>query len=369
MWFWFFYDPLTMIALMITYVLGFLVLQLLAIRVAPRVAASLAGRMSLYTAMLLTALLVIGGGSLTAYILYEAAAAYGYKLYIEWIIAFILIMSLISYLAAPWMINFTYRARPSPELQEVVDEAARRAGMQKPPRAVLVEGPPNAFAYGNFLAGRYVAVTRSLYEMLSRDELLAVVGHELGHHKHRDMVIILLLGLVPSLLYYMGVSLIRAGLWGSVARDRERDNSGLVLAALGVLGVIMSFIMQVAVLAFSRLREYYADAHGAFVAGVRPMQRALARIHIYYSGVDKKSLEAIQGSSIKALFIYALVSTLASPFYEPGWRSTRFYDVDSVIEELKRAKVDPAQEVFSDHPPIPKRLRFLDSLEAQNIRP
>ncbi len=370
MWFWFFYDPLTMIALMIAYIVGFVALQFIAMKIAPRVAASLAGRMSLYTAMLLTALLIIGGGALTAYALYSAAAAYGYHLYMEWLLGFLLAMSLVSYLFAPWMINLAYRAKPSPELQEIVNEAAGRAGMRRPPRAVVVEGPPNAFAYGNFLAGRYVAVSRSLYEMLSRDELLGVIGHELGHHKHRDTVIIMLLGLVPSLLYYMGVFLIRAGLWGSVGSDREEGNSGLVLAALGVLGVIVSFVMQVAVLAFSRLREYYADAHGAFVAGVRPMQRALAKLHLYYSTPrGQQRLQELHKSSIKALFIYAFTSALANPFYEPSLGRRGFYDIDRVVEELKRAEVDPSEEIFSDHPPIPKRLRFLDQLETINIRP
>ncbi|KSW12190.1 protease [Pyrodictium occultum] len=361
-WLFWFYDPVTMLALTLAYIAGFLVLQLLAIKVAPRVAASLSGRLSLYTAMLLTALLILGGGVLASYGLYYAAASAGYPLPLGWLVAFILAANLLSYLAAPYMINMAYGARPSLELQEIVDEAAARAGM-KPPKAVLVEGPPNAFAYGNFLSGRYVAVTRSLYEMLPRDELLAVVGHELGHHRHRDTVVIMLLGLVPSILYYLGVWLIRAGLWAGAAggRDREEGGSGLYLALLGVLGVALSFVMQVAVLAFSRLREYYADSHGASVAGVRPMQRALARLHLYYRGGGAR--EMVEKSSLKALFIYALLDAAASPFYS-GWAGGLAGDIDEVVESLKREPVNPAEEVLSDHPPVPKRLRFLDSLAA-----
>ncbi|ALL01339.1 putative protease [Pyrodictium delaneyi] len=360
--FMWFYDPITMFALMIAYVAGFLVLQLLAAKIAPKVAASLSGRLSLYTAMLLTAGLIVGGGILAIYGLYVAAASAGYQLPIGTLVLFVAVANLFSYLFAPYMINIAYGARPSPELQEIVNEAAAKAGV-KPPKAVIVDGPPNAFAYGNFLAGRYVAVSRSLYEMLPRDELLAVVGHELGHHRHRDVVIIMLLGLVPSILYYLGVWLLHIGLWSGTTGRREREGGGgIYLAALGLLGVVLSFVMQIAVLAFSRLREYYADAHGAMVAGARPMQRALARLHLYYQ--SSGAHEIVEKSSIKALFIYALVEAVASPFYSGGWGRWGSGNIDAIIEQLKRAEVDPVQEVLSDHPPIPKRLRFLDSLEA-----
>ncbi|ABM80626.1 zinc metalloprotease HtpX [Hyperthermus butylicus] len=354
------WDPLTFTVLVLLYAAGFLLLQLLAMRVAPRVAGFISSRVSLYTAMLITAGLIVGGGLIAIYAIYSLAASYGYSLPIGFLLAFLIVANLMSYLLAPYMINAVYRAKPDPELQRIVDEVASRAGV-KPPKAVIVEGPPNAFAYGNFLTGRYIAVSRSLYEILPRNELEAVVGHEIGHHRHRDVVIIMLLGLVPSILYYMGVWLIRIGLWSGAYRSRREGNGGLALVAVGALSVLLSFIMQVAVLTFSRLREYYADAHGAIVAGARPMQRALARLHLYYQGRRREELEK---SSLKALFIYALVEAAASPFYSYtgsswSWRG----DIDSIVERLKRMEVNPAEELFSDHPPIPKRLRFLDNLE------
>ena len=357
---WLFYDPFTLALLSVGYVLGWLALLFLASRVAPRIAASAAGRLGLHAAMLLTAAVIVAGGGLAIYGIYAAAAARGYQLSLEAMVAVVAFLNLLSYLAAPFMINLSMGARPSPELQRIVDEVAARAGM-KPPRAVLVEGPPNAFAYGNFLTGRYVAVSRSLYEMLPREELEAVVGHELGHHRHRDVVIIMLLGLVPSILYYLGVSLVHAALWGGYSGDREERGGGLYLAALGLASIVLSFLMQAAVLAFSRLREYYADAHGALVAGARSMQRALARLHLYYSNPRARA-ELDRAAGLRALFIYALVEAVAQPFYSPwgsrGWGA----DIDAVVEELKRAPVNPVEEVLSDHPPIPKRLRFLDQV-------
>ena len=355
------WDPLTFAALAILYIAGFVLLQYIATKVAPKVASKVSSGLSLYTAMTVTALSIVAGGLLAIYIIYSIAASYGVTFSLTWILAIAAAMTLLSYLLSPYMINMAYRARESPELQRIVDEVAARAGV-KPPKAVLVEGPPNAFAYGNILTGRYVAVSRSLYEVLPREELEAVVGHEMGHHKHRDTVIIMLLGLIPSILYYMGFWLLRIGLWSGAYRGRERENnSGLILAALGAVSILLSFIMQVAVLAFSRLREYYADAHGAFVAGARNMQRALARLHLYY---ETRGREVVEKSSLKALFIYALTEALASPFYSPargGW--AYIGDIDAVVERLKRQPVNPAEEFFSDHPPIPKRLRFLDNVE------
>jgi heat shock protein HtpX len=352
------WDPLTFAALTAIYIIGFIMLQYIATKVAPRVASKISSRLSLYTAMTLTAAAIVAGGLLAIYIIYSIAASYGVAFSVVWVLGIAVTLSLLSYILSPYMINVAYRARESPELQRVVDEVASRAGM-KPPKAVLVEGPPNAFAYGNFLTGRYVAVSRSLYEMLPREELEAVIGHELGHHKHKDTIIIMLLGLIPSILYYMGFWLLRVGLWSGAYRGRDEEgNSGLVLAAIGAISVLLSFIMQVAVLAFSRLREYYADAHGAFVAGARNLQRALARLHLYY---ETRGKEIIEKSSLKALFIYALTEAIASPFYSPTGKEWMYVgDIDAVVERLKRQPVNPAEEFFSDHPPIPKRLRFLD---------
>ncbi len=358
---WLWWDPFTLAVVFAGYLLGWLALVALASRVAPRLASSAAGRLGLHAAMLLTAAVVVLGGLAAIAGVYYAALRAGVELPLGLIVAFAAAGNLLSYLAAPWIINWSMGARPDPGLQRLVDEAAARAGM-RPPRAVLVEGPPNAFAYGNFLAGRYVAVSRSLYQMLPEDELLAVIGHELGHHRHRDVVLMLLLGMVPSILYYMGVTLIRLGLWGGWSSDREQRGSPVYLAAVGAAAVALSFLLQVAVLAFSRLREYYADAHGAAVAGARSMQRALARLHLYYTGTPHAREELERHSSLKALFIYALLEAAAEPFYSP-WRSRGAWgDIDRVVETLKRMEADPLQELLSSHPPIPKRLRFLDRL-------
>lgn len=363
-WYWV-YDPLTGIALFIAYIAGFLAVTLLASRVAPVIASRVSNKLPLATSMSLMLVSIIIAVVFAMYVVWMILNTLGLTISILALLVFVLIMNIATWLLSPWLINVMYGARHDPDLQAVVDEVARRAGMSKPPKAMVVNGPPNAFAYGNMLTGKYVAVTREMLRMTSREELEAVIGHELGHHKHRDNTLMLILGIFPSIIYFLGIMLIRYGLYSSVARlssrRSEAGSGGLLLVAAGIAIVVISFIIQVMVLAFSRLREYYADAHGAYVAGARNMQRALAKIHLYYEA-EPRVREYIDNSKLKTLFIYALTEAAANPFYSPGWRRELRTDIDHVIEAIKNQPVNPSAEVLMSHPPIPKRLRFLDKI-------
>ncbi|MEL9991070.1 MAG: zinc metalloprotease HtpX [Thermoproteus sp.] len=269
---------------------------------------------------------------------------------IPYIIGFILVMNLLTYIISPFLINLSYNAKEDPELQSVVNDVANRLGIGGRIKAVLVDGPPNAFSYGNILTGKYVAVSRSLYDMLSRDELEAVVGHELGHHIHKDNLVMLFFGLFPSVVYYLGYSLMWQGILGG--RGERGGSGGGVVLLVGLALVVVSFLEQLLVLAFSRMREYYADYVGARAAGKWPMQKALAKLHLYYEGGGK---EQIHDSKLKALFIYAITAAYANPFREV---------TPDIVERIKQLDVGGVSEILSDHPPTPKRLRFLDSIEV-----
>ncbi len=318
--------------------LGYFVMLLMASTVAPAVAKRVSGRFSLYTSMALLAILIL---SVSAAIIYVILLVAGIYISIVGLIAFLVVVNLLMYLASPFVINMSYGAKPDPFLQEVVDRVAMRLGVS-PPKAVVVKSPPNAFAYGNFLTGRYVAVSDTLLQMLDEDELEAVVGHELGHHKHRDNAVMLVFGLLPSIIFYLGYSLIYSSF--------DDDRRGNQLALLGIVAVIVSFLVQILVLAFSRLREYYADFEGVVAAGKDAMQRSLAKIHLFYERYPSFMRE-IADSKFKTLFIYAFVNAVAEPI-------TRMD-----IEMLKNRPVSPIEEFLSTHPPIPKRLRFIESVQ------
>ncbi|MEM4788702.1 MAG: zinc metalloprotease HtpX [Ignisphaera sp.] len=253
---------------------------------------------------------------------------------------FAFIPSFISWLIAPAIINVVYGCKYDPGIQEIVNRVATRAGM-KPPKAMVAHlRIPNAFAYSSPLMGRYIAVTTGLLQIMSRDELEAVIGHELGHHKHRDNTIMMLFGIVPTAIYFLGRFLLFSGFITRYTDGSERRRSGsegVILVLIGAILIALSIIIQIIVLSLSRLREYYADAHGAKVTSPYSMINALKSLDRFYRSTGAKTI--IANSKLKPLFIYALAESFMG------------------LEEL-----------LSTHPPVYKRIAFLETLLGREIR-
>lgn len=262
------------------------------------------------------------------------------------------------WLFSPYIINLVYRVREpvTPEERALAAELARiaRASGIKEPRLVIARmRAPNAFAYGSPLAGSYVAVTEGLLASMPREEVRAVLAHEVGHLKHRDVAWILALSLIPVAVYYMGRALIWASLEDLEEERGDEERNPLLLLAVGAALVAAGVLFKFLVAHFNRLREYYADAHSALTLGSpRPLQRALARIHLALTH-DPRAAEEVHSATITQLFIVAPLVELSGGF---------LYDIDAIVEALKNEETSPVQELFSTHPPVPKRLRFLDNL-------
>ncbi|MEM0365862.1 MAG: zinc metalloprotease HtpX [Acidilobaceae archaeon] len=316
---------------------------------APRSLASLRASMGLtllfmvsaYIFAIILIAMLLGGGAYGSSIVLWAA-----------ILAFILI--LVQWLISPYMINIFYRVRsPSTREEEFYAREAERLARQSgisPPKFVIAEVDfPNAFAYGSPLAGNYVAVTRGLLRIMPRDEVIAVIGHEVGHLKHRDVTWILALSIIPLAVYFIGRALIWSGFLGG---GGDRRGSPLYLVAVGVALIAVSVLFRFLIAHFNRLREYYADAHSALVTGnPRALQRALTRLYLTYTNNPQLASEATSNSTASMLFIVAPLIEINGGF---------FYNIDYHIEQLKNIKTSALEEVFASHPPIPKRLRFLD---------
>lgn len=103
----------------------------------------------------------------------------------------VVVFNIVQWLIAPYIINAIYRTlevtmSENPQLYAMVERLSRKSGI-KMPRVMIANIPvPNAFAYSSPVAGSRVAVTNGLLKTLDEEEVEAVIGHELGHLKHRD---------------------------------------------------------------------------------------------------------------------------------------------------------------------------------------
>ncbi len=190
-----------------------------------------------------------------------------------------LLMNGISYFFSDKIVLASYGARivtpaEAPELYAIVANLAQRAGLPTPRIAIIPEGTPNAFATGRDPEHAVVAVTEGIMRILSRPELEAVIGHELGHVKHRDILI----GSLAAVLAQAIMFLSRMALWFS-PRDRDGRSNPLAGIAIMILGPLAAFLLQMAI---SRSREYMADDYSAHLTG-RPdmLASALERLHSY----------------------------------------------------------------------------------------
>jgi heat shock protein HtpX len=206
--------------------------------------------------------------------------------------------NLLQWLIAPYIIDAMYGTRPieeseNPRLHAIVRSLAEKSGIKKP-KLMLADVPiPNAFAYGSPLTGNRVAVTKGLLSSLEDEEIEAVLGHELGHIKHRDVQIMMVASLLPAIFYYIGYSL----LWSGYSRDRESASPALI----GMILIFFYWILNLIVLGLSRLREYYADYHSVSIVpdGRRKLAEALAKIVHYTSAPSDEAGARLQGIADK----------------------------------------------------------------------
>jgi heat shock protein HtpX len=169
-----------------------------------------------------------------------------------------------SYWFSDKMVLRMYNAQevgPDHRLYRIVSQLAARAGLPQPRCYVIPQASPNAFATGRNPKHAAVAATEGILQILSDDELAGVLGHELAHVKHRD---ILISSVAATLAAVVMMSARFAMFWGGGRRDdREGGNPVAFLATL-VLAPIAAMLIQAAI---SRSREYDADAGGAAIAG------------------------------------------------------------------------------------------------------
>jgi len=178
---------------------------------------------------------------------------------------------------------------------DTVRNLSQRAGLQMPEVAIY-EGEPNAFATGAFKNSALVAVSTGLLQGMTREEVEAVLAHEVAHIANGDMVTLTLVqGVLNTFVVFL--SRVIGYAVDSFLRKNDEESSGPGMAyyiTSFVLDIVLGIAASVVVAWFSRLREFRADAAAAQLMGRKqPMINALTRLQHMQSEGLPPSLQAM----------------------------------------------------------------------------
>ena len=254
---------------------------------------------------------------------------------LAYLAAVLLVLFVVQYLVAPYLVLYTSKARRPGAGEEWVvelfEEVRRSSGYRGEVELYIVDTPvPNAFAVGNVFK-KAVVVHSGLLRVLDRDEVRAVLAHELGHIANRDNAYMIAVSLTPFLTYVIGLLSLLFGvgyIMGTVkgaqrtieyAKSRgEKEEEvalgayfavliaiviGLIAIMVGLLLTVASYLANIGVLAFSRVREHLADMYSVRVTGGTEIVQALEKIERAVERMVESGEAGFQPSVKKALYI------------------------------------------------------------------
>lgn len=252
------------------------------------------------------------------------------------IIAFFLaaVINFVSYWFSDRIVLAMYRAQPveseqAPELYEMLRDLTLRNNLPMPRLYMIPSDSPNAFATGRDPEHAVVAVTQGILRLLTREELKAVLAHELSHVRNRDILISSIAATLAGAIM-MIARIAQFGLYfgGFGGRDDERGTNPVALLLMAILAPLAAMLIQFAI---SRSREYAADESGAKMVG-NPAALASA-------------LEKLQNASKR-------IPLEANP-------------ATSHLFIVKPFSGSALTNLFSTHPPTEKRIQRLRNLFGQ----
>ncbi len=221
----------------------------------------------------------------------------------------------------------------APELHGIIERLCVQADLPKPKVFVMETQMPNAFAMGRSQKSATVCATTGILRMLDTSELEGVMAHELTHVVNRDVMVMTLASFFATLAAMIAqfALFFGGGFGGGYGRSRDEEEGIILVMLVSILVYAISFLL---LQALSRYREFAADRGSAVLTG-RPSALASALIKISGSieRVPSQDMRVAEGMS--AFFI--------------------------VPARTKKSLMN----IFSDHPPLEKRLEALSRLESQ----
>ena len=289
-----------------------------------------------------------------------------------------LIFLVIQWAISPSIVRWAAKARQevtpqtNPWLYQTVQELCQQAGVPMVRHLWVSDvDDPNAFVFGRTVGSAEMVVTQPLLDQLNQDEVRAVLAHEVGHLRHRDVTIMTWASAVPLLAYVIargGFEVLRSS--GRI-RGKGAGQAIAVAIAVAILSYGVYLITQLLVLYLSRTRESYADAYSG-AATKDPHLLASALTKITY-GLSLASPDA-EPSGLRAFFIGDPVK--AREDYEDLRQRMQQYDLNQdgqidqyelqkALEAEKKSHWRRANDLFATHPPTIDRILMLEQMEEE----
>jgi len=165
----------------------------------------------------------------------------------------------------------------APELYQIVGELTNKASLPMPKVYVMENDTPNAFATGRNPEHAAVAVTTGILKILSKDELMGVIGHELSHVKNRDILVSTIAATMAGAIGMLARMGQFGALFGGARSDGDEGGRGNFIGVL-IFSMIAAFAAILIQMAISRSREYMADEGGAHLSHPLSLAKALGKL-------------------------------------------------------------------------------------------
>jgi len=251
-----------------------------------------------------------------------------------WLIVLLAVgMGLVQYFFSDKLVLWSTGARilekdEYPELHQTVEKLCREADLPLPKIAIMQSPVPNAFATGRSPKHAVVACTDSIMRLLNKEELEAVLAHELSHVKNRDILTMTM----ASFIAMIASMIMQSFFFSAVLGGRNREGGGTII--IWIVSIVVYAVSTLLILALSRYREFAADRGSALITkNPKALMSALSKISGRMDAVPPEAKAKIEAAN--AFFIIPAISGRSF------------------------------MELLSTHPPLEKRIANLEKIEAE----